>query len=148
MAEINIRPSSMLMNAKYGLAALLAAVVLYLWQAKEQTYFLALLVIPLYLIITATSQMVRNRFTTMQISGDRLKYEAGMASKTARSIPLHKVQDVTVKQTFGQRILGLGDLSIETAGETSRLTIEQIASPRVVAEQILDIVARLNEGKK
>lgn len=138
----------MLMKAKYGLAALLAAVVLYLWQAREQVYFLALLAIPLYLIITATSQMVRNRFTTMQISGDRLKYEAGMASKTARSIPLHKVQDVTVKQTFGQRILGLGDLSIETAGETSRLTIEQIASPRVVAEQILDIVARLNEGKK
>lgn len=138
----------MLMKVKYGLAALLAAVVLYLWQAREQAYFLALLVIPLYLIITATSQMVRNRFTTMQISGDRLKYEAGMASKTARSIPLHKVQDVTVKQTFGQRILGLGDLSIETAGETSRLTIEQIASPRVVAEQILDIVARLNEGKK
>jgi len=138
----------MLMKAKYALAAVLAGVVLYLWQAKEQVYLLALLVIPLYLVITATSQLVRNRFTTMQISGDRLKYEAGMASKTARSIPLHKVQDVTVKQSFGQRLLGLGDLSIETAGETSRLTIEQIASPRVVAEQILDIVARLNESKK
>lgn len=148
MAEINIRPSSMLMKAKYALAALLAGVVVYLWQARDQIYFLGLLIIPLYLVITATSQMVRNRFTTMQISGDRLKYEAGMASKTARSIPLHKVQDVTVKQTMGQRILGLGDLSIETAGETSRLTIEQIASPRVVAEQILDIVARLNESKK
>jgi len=137
----------MLMKAKYALAAVLAGVVVYLWRAQDQVYFLALLVIPLYLVITATSQMVRNRFTTMQISGDRLKYEAGMASKTARSIPLHKVQDVTVKQSFGQRVLGLGDLSIETAGETSRLTIEQIASPRVVAEQILDIVARLNESK-
>ncbi|MBL8173788.1 MAG: PH domain-containing protein [Bryobacterales bacterium] len=148
MAEINIRPSSMLMNAKYALAAILAGVVVYLWQARDQVYFLALLAVPLYLALTATAQLVRNRFVKMQISGDRLKYEAGMASKTSRSIPLHKVQDVTVKQTFGQRILGLGDLSIETAGETSRLTIEQIASPRVVAEQILDIVARLNENKK
>ena len=148
MAEIHIRPSSMLMKAKYALAALLTAVVLYLWKSQDQIYFLALLVIPLYLVITATSQMVKIRFTTMQISGDRLKYEAGMASKTARSIPLHKVQDVTVKQSVGQRILGLGDLSIETAGETSRLTIEQISSPRVIAEQILDIVAKLNESKK
>jgi uncharacterized membrane protein YdbT with pleckstrin-like domain len=148
MAEIHIRPSSMLMKAKYALAALLTGVVLYLWKSQEQIYFLGLLIIPLYLVITATSQMVKIRFTTMQISGDRLKYEAGMASKTSRSIPLHKVQDVTVNQSMGQRILGLGDLSIETAGETSRLTIEQISSPRVVAEQILDIVARLNEGKK
>jgi uncharacterized membrane protein YdbT with pleckstrin-like domain len=148
MAEIHIRPSSMLMKAKYALAALLTGVVLYLWKSQEQIYFLALLIIPLYLVITATSQMVKIRFTTMQISGDRLKYEAGMASKTSRSIPLHKVQDVTVNQSMGQRILGLGDLSIETAGETSRLTIEQISSPRVIAEQILDIVAKLNESKK
>jgi uncharacterized membrane protein YdbT with pleckstrin-like domain len=148
MAEIHIRPSSMLMKAKYALAALLTGVVLYLWKSQEQIYFLGLLIIPLYLVITATSQMVKIRFTTMQISGDRLKYEAGMASKTSRSIPLHKVQDVTVNQSMGQRILGLGDLSIETAGETSRLTIEQISSPRVIAEQILDIVAKLNESKK
>lgn len=148
MAEIKIRPSTMLVKVKYALAGILAAGVAYLWLTKEQPYYLAGLLVPLYLIVTATAQFTRIRFTTMQIAGDRLKYEAGMASKTARSIPLHKVQDVTVKQTFGQRILGLGDLSIETAGETSRLTIEQIASPRVVAEQILDIVAKLNEGKK
>jgi uncharacterized membrane protein YdbT with pleckstrin-like domain len=148
MADMKIRPSTMLVKGKYLLAAILAAGVTYIWLAKDQPYFAAGYLLPAYLLAAAAVQHLRARFTTMEIAGDRLKYEAGMASKTARSIPLHKVQDVTVHQTFAQRLLGLGDLSIETAGETSRLTIEQISAPRVVAEQILDIVAKLSETKK
>jgi uncharacterized membrane protein YdbT with pleckstrin-like domain len=71
-----------------------------------------------------------------------------MASKTERSIPLHKVQDVTVKQSIFQRIMGLGDISLETAGDASRLTMEEIDDPRVVAERILDRVATLNSKDK
>lgn len=148
MADFKIRPSTVLVKAKYLLAAILAAGVTYVWLAKDEKYFLAVYLLPLYLIVTATAQHVRLRFITMEIVGDRLKYEAGMASKTSRSIPLFKVQDVTVSQSIGQRLLGVGDLSIETAGETSRLTMEQISSPRVVAEQILDIVSKLSESKR
>jgi uncharacterized membrane protein YdbT with pleckstrin-like domain len=61
---------------------------------------------------------------------------------------LHKVQDVTVHQTLGQRLLGLGDLTIETAGETSRLTIREISSPREVAERILDLASGKGSKKK
>jgi hypothetical protein len=52
------------------------------------------------------------------------------------------VQDVTVRQSVAQRIYGIGDLTIETAGETSRLTFPNIDSPQQVADQIIDISHR------
>ena len=42
-------------------------------------------------------------------------------------------------QSVGQRMLGVGDLSIETAGENSRLVVENLDSPQQLAEQITDL---------
>jgi len=55
-----------------------------------------------------------------------------------RIIQLSKVQDVRVIQSFGQRIFGVGDISIETAGENSRLVVANLDGPRELAEQITD----------
>ena len=74
--------------------------------------------------------------TKLIISGDKLRYESGFLSKTTRTISLAKVQDVSVHQTLGQRMTGTGDLSIETAGESSRLTVRNIDRPQAVADQI------------
>jgi uncharacterized membrane protein YdbT with pleckstrin-like domain len=59
-------------------------------------------------------------------------------SKSMRLIQLPKVQDVRVLQSFGQRLFGVGDISIETAGENSRLVVENLDQPRQLAEQITD----------
>jgi uncharacterized membrane protein YdbT with pleckstrin-like domain len=47
------------------------------------------------------------------------------------------VQDVRVDQSATQRMFGIGNLSIETAGEASRLTIRNIDQPQSVADQVL-----------
>ena len=74
----------------------------------------------------------------MTMVGDKLRYETGMLSKATRTIQLSKVQDVTVRQSLGQRIAGVGDLSIETAGESSRLTFPNIDGPQVIADRIIE----------
>jgi hypothetical protein len=53
-------------------------------------------------------------------------------------LDLAKIQDVRVDQTVGQRILNLGNLTLETAGETGSLTMPNIDSPRQVADRILN----------
>jgi len=57
------------------------------------------------------------------------------------------VQDVRVDQSLGQRLLQIGNLSIETAGEASRLTMENIDNPQQVADEIID-AAHGEEQKK
>jgi membrane protein YdbS with pleckstrin-like domain len=71
------------------------------------------------------------------IAGDRLRYEVGALSKSTRNISLPKVQDARVDQSVTQRMFGIGDLSIETAGEASRLTIRNVDRPQFVADEIL-----------
>jgi uncharacterized membrane protein YdbT with pleckstrin-like domain len=79
----------------------------------------------------------------MTMIGDKLRYETGMLSKSTRTIQLSKVQDVTVRQSVGQRVAGVGDLTIETAGETSRLTFSNIDGPQEMADRIIDASHRM-----
>jgi uncharacterized membrane protein YdbT with pleckstrin-like domain len=77
------------------------------------------------------------RFTKATIAGDKLRYEVGALAKTTRNISLPKVQDARVDQSVMQRMFGVGDLAIETAGEASRLTIRNVDQPQQVADEIL-----------
>jgi len=84
----------------------------------------------------------RNRLIRMTILDDKLRYETGAIGKTTRTILISRVQDLTVHQSIGQRIFGVGDLSIETAGESSRLTIPRIDRPQEVADHIQELSAK------
>lgn len=142
-----VRPSTTLIKARYALALMLAGAVLYYYQTLKKPYWLAGLAIPALIAISAAARHLKTRFTTLELAGDRLKLDIGMASKTSRSVPLSKVQDVTVSQSLGQRILGVGDVSVVTAGEAGSLTIQDVSGPKAVAERILDRVAGANPGR-
>ena len=74
----------------------------------------------------------------MTIVDGRLRYQSGILSRTTRTLELGRIQDVRADQKLGQRILGIGDITVETAGEAGRLEIEDVDSPQSVAERILD----------
>ncbi|HVN03111.1 MAG TPA: PH domain-containing protein [Bryobacteraceae bacterium] len=93
--------------------------------------------LPVLLLIWPARSHVRRQCTRATIAGDRLRYEVGMFGKSTRNISLPKVQDARVDQSVTQRLFGIGNLSIETAGETSRLTLHNVDHPQKVAEEIL-----------
>ncbi len=99
----------------------------------------ALLALPalaaLYLIV----RHIRRRLVKLTILDDRLRYEAGFLSKTTRTMELAKIQDVRVDQTVGQRMLNIGNLSLETAGETSRIVMPSVDRPHEAASRILEL---------
>ena len=80
---------------------------------------------------------IRRQSVKMTIAGDKLRYEAGLLSKTTRNIQLSKVQDVRVDQSLGQRMLSVGDISIETSGESSRLEMDNVDAPQAIADEIV-----------
>ena len=82
---------------------------------------------------------IQRRLIKLTILSDRLRYEAGLLSKTTRTMELTKVQDVRVDQTFAQRMMNIGDLSLETAGETSRIVMRSIDRPHEAADRILEL---------
>ena len=116
-------------------ASAAAAAVAWLMWLPEYPWLPA---VPLVLLVWPAQRHIRRRLTKMTIAGDKLRYESGFLSKSTRTIQLTKVQDVRVDQTLGQRIFGVGNLSIETAGETSRLTVSNIDGPQEVADAIME----------
>jgi putative membrane protein len=95
------------------------------------------LIVPI-IFVSPALRLARRQFTTVTLSGDRLRYETGAVGKITRTIQISRLQDVRVDQRPMQRMFGVGDISIETAGETSRLTIPDVDSPHAVADDILN----------
>ncbi|MBI4874773.1 MAG: PH domain-containing protein [Acidobacteria bacterium] len=139
MSETIIRPSTKLIKLTYWLAILLAAVIFsYSYVETAPRHAVWALIVPAGILLAAASMHFSRLFTKLTVTGDRLRYETGVLSKSTRSMELGKLQDVRVDQTLGQRMLGLGNLSLETAGETGALMIANIDRPHEVADSILE----------
>jgi len=59
-------------------------------------------------------------------------------NEPSRTIQLSKLQDVRVEQRMMQRVFNVGNLSIETAGEASRLTLVNVDDPHKLADEIMN----------
>ena len=136
MNEFTFRPSTKLLKAMYVLCALAAAAIL-IGGRGEKPAMLYLLILPALAALWTAVRHVSRIFTRLAVAGERLRFESGVLGKTTRTMELRKVQDVRVDQSLGQRLINVGNLSIETAGESSRITIENIDSPREAADRIL-----------
>lgn len=103
------------------------------------------LLLPASLAFFAAIRHIQRRLVKLTILGDRLRYESGLFSKTTRTVELAKVQDIRVDQTIWQRIANIGDLSLETAGGSSRIEMDSIDRPQQAADHILEL-ARAQQG--
>lgn len=56
---------------------------------------------------------------TYRIEAADLVIEGGIFRRFRRNIPLHRIQDISISQTFLQRLIGLNSAAIETAGGNS-----------------------------
>ena len=129
MTDIVIHPSMKFIRAGYVCALLVvcAAIVIHYKFVVNQYPDQRIPYLPLaslFLLLWPIKRHLQRQSVKLTIAGDKLRYETGMVSKSMRIIQLPKVQDVRVLQSFGQRIFGVGDISIETAGENSRLVVE------------------------
>jgi uncharacterized membrane protein YdbT with pleckstrin-like domain len=139
MADRVIRPSMKQIKVLYVLAliVIIATVAAYEKYAEPEKYPPWLPAIAVIALMVPIRRHIRRQAVKVTISGDKLRYDLGLLSKTTRNIQLSKVQDVRVDQSFPQRLLGVGNISIETSGEASRLTLANIDAPHAVADEII-----------
>src|SRR5262249_7523935 len=137
-----LRQSVKLLIAVYVLCGLLEVAIAVYWITQNPFPDIpvwAPLLLPVFIQIFAAARHIGRMATKLTITGDRIRYESGLLSKTTRVMELAKVQDVRCDQSLGQRLLNVGDLSLETAGETSRIVMPSIDRPRAAADHILEL---------
>ena len=102
-----------------------------------------LLAIPLIAFLPPLRMHLSRRQISLRMHDDHLTLETGLLSRTRRTVDVAKIQDVTVRQSLGQRMMGVGDLTLESAGESGRMSLQNFDHPRLIADEIIDSSKRL-----
>jgi len=118
---------------------LIAALALAIWMAQAEVSevvlfpVLALAVVALLFFLIRYAQWVTTDFV---LTTDRLIYRKGVVSRQGKEIPLERVNDVSYQQTMVQRMMGAGDLMVESGGERGQSQFGHFAHPQDIQNEI------------
>ena len=94
---------------------------------------LAIIVVALVLFLfLAVIPFLNWMYTNFVLTSDRLITRTGIISKNSKEIPLERINDVAFSQSILERMLGAGDLMIESAGERGQTRIGNVRNPEQV----------------
>lgn len=141
-----ISPTLLFVKVGYALAAvgalLLAALTsMFFWAVIPiwVSVFIGLLLflIPAYFHF-------RQKLVSYRLTESKLEIDEGFISRKTRSVPLRRIQDVTVSASVMQRLLGFGDLTIDNASDDAeKIVLKNINNPKVHADLLLRQMRRL-----
>jgi uncharacterized membrane protein YdbT with pleckstrin-like domain len=100
-------------------AVVIAGVVLFLWRPARR------------IVSWATSHFV--------VTTDRVVHRAGWFAKRSMEIPLENVSDVRFHQSVFERLIGAGDLTLESPGEFGQETFSHVRKPESVQKTIYEM---------
>lgn len=90
-------------------------------------------------------------FYRYEVREDEFRQEYGVLNKKYTSIPYHRIQNVDLNRNLLERILGLSEIQIHTAGESSvssegRLPGLEPDTAEALRERLLDTARRTQAG--
>jgi uncharacterized membrane protein YdbT with pleckstrin-like domain len=98
-------------------------------------WILAALVI-LFLAVPRAIHWATSHFV---VTSERIIHRTGLISKHAVDIPLDRLQNVKFGQSVFERMIGAGNLMLESAGETGETSFDDVRNPERVQKVIYDV---------
>ena len=147
----SISPTLMFVKIGYGLAILGALLLVALLNMLSQ---LTGVNIPAWISVLAGLSLLlipafyhlKQKLVRFTLTDSKIEIDQGLISRTTRNVPLRTIQDVTVSATAPQRMLGFGNLVIETAGDTDgKIILKNINTPKKYADVLLKQIRLLNK---
>ncbi len=89
-------------------------------------------------LLWCVGRYLRWTTTNFVVTTDRLIHRYGVFSKRGQEIPLERLNDVSFHRTLVQRLVGAGDLLIESGGERGQQLFDHISHP----EQVQNVIHR------
>src|SRR3954451_21845972 len=98
-------------------------------------------------LIWLAERYIRWISTHFVLTTDRVIYRSGVIAKHGIEIPLQRINTIFFSQRIFERVLGLGDLKVESASETGAQIFEDIRNPdRVQHDIYAQMEANENRG--
>ena len=88
-------------------------------------------------------------FTKYTLTDDKLLVETGVFSRKEEEVRLYRILDVTLRRSFGERILGLGTIHVcADDSSTPEFDIKRVKKSRMVKDLLSDCVEAERERKR
>ena len=100
------------------------------WKETVAIYLMigALVVSAAWLVV----KMVQWRTTYFVVTSHRVIYRQGVLARSGVEIPIERMSNVNFKQTIFERLIGAGDLIIESSGRDGQQKFSDIQNPEEV----------------
>jgi membrane protein YdbS with pleckstrin-like domain len=143
--ELTIRPSQVINYGAYLWAALQMAFCAVLFAILRRYWpmlSLVILAIPLVAILgLASLTWLKTASTSYHFAKGRLTWRTGLLSRTAESLELYRIADVTMRQPLSQRLFGVGRIVLSTADANHReVVMEGVPAPDRFRDWLTDAV--------
>ena len=79
---------------------------------------------------------IRNAADEFVVTNRRVVRKVGLFAREAEHAPIEKIQDITIEQGVMARLLGYGNVALETASERGRIVFPDIARPEAFRNAI------------
>jgi membrane protein YdbS with pleckstrin-like domain len=120
-----------------GVVILLAAALQWLpWGWVEFVVAIALLAAFLWLVVRPVVDWWVTRYV---LTTERLITRTGLVAQHGIEIPLERITNVNFSQSFWERLLGAGDLLVESAGTTGQSQFANIPRPDNFASVLYNV---------
>ena len=99
----------------------------------------AVLFVAVFVLVTLAwfvERYIRWISTHFVLTSDRVIYRSGVIGKRGIEIPLERINTIFFQQRIFERVLGLGDLEIESASKDGAQRFDDIKNPSAVQNEI------------
>jgi uncharacterized membrane protein YdbT with pleckstrin-like domain len=80
-------------------------------------------------------------FTRYSLTCEKFTLETGFLSRRTDEVRLYRVRDVSLRRSFGERLLGLGTIAVASSDHTLQdFEIKRVKRSRQVAQALSDLV--------
>ncbi len=144
-----LRPSFVFVGVWYAIAMTLTAAIVVvgafidakIWAPLAPAVPWVTIALAVLMFVIPLWRHLRQLSETYTLTTQKIEVRTGILSRTVRNLPLIKIQDVTLRLSVLQRLLGLGDVVIDSAAGTGRIFLRNVASPQQVSNDILRLAS-------
>jgi uncharacterized membrane protein YdbT with pleckstrin-like domain len=115
----------------------------FLWRPQPQPLVFVGLVIP---AVLALSRWLRTRCQVYEITSERIRTSTGLLSRTTTELELYRVRDYTVEEPLALRLIGRGNIVLQTSDRTNpRLVLRAVPNVKVLKDEIRTHTERMRQ---
>ncbi len=127
------------------LAIIVAAAIVIFLGGPISLIIAAVFLVPA--LINFATAFLKWNTTNFVITNERIISREGVAAKKGIEIPLDRVNTVFFNQSVFERLIGAGDLAIESAGEGGRQTFSDVRRPNLIQAEIYRVIEDFETNK-